>query len=310
MTNDTDTEIIPDFPHDKNLFCFGFGYTAAALAAKLSPFNWNISGTTTDEEKYDLLMENGIECHMFDKTHPVVSLDRLLEDTTHVLISVPPGDKGDLVYEFHGQELEALPNLEWVGYLSATSVYGNYDGKWIDEETPPGPISRRGSLRLKAEEQWKSLYFNSGFPLHTFRLSGIYGPGRSTLDVVRAGNARRIVKEGHVFNRIHIDDIVQVLLASMQYPQPGEVYNLADDDPRPSHEVIKYSCELLGLDVPPLIPYDEVDYLAPIVRSFYQDNKRIKNNKIKTDLGVQLLYPDYKAGLNACFAMEEQLQTV
>jgi nucleoside-diphosphate-sugar epimerase len=308
---DYDTGLVPtELPKDKNLFCFGFGYCAAALSIALRQYNWTIGGTTTDLEKRTYLRQNGINAYLFDSTQPLPALDRILQDTTHLILSIPPTEHGDIAYEMHGQELEALPNLEWVGYLSATSVYGNYNGSWVDEETPPSPNSRRGSLRLKAEQQWYDLFLNSGFPLHIFRLAGIYGPGRSTLDVVRAGKARRIVKEGHVFNRIHIDDIVQTLFASMIYPQPGEIYNLADDDPEPSHEVIKYSCELLGLEVPELIPYDEVDYLAPIVRSFYQDNKRIKNEKIKRDLGVKLLYPDYKLGLNACFAAEEDVAEV
>ncbi len=295
------------FPANKKLFCFGFGYTAAALALQLLQYGWSIGGTTTDNDKLKVLKDNNIDALIFDKTHPIFSIDKLLHDTTHILLSIPPGEDGDIVFEFHGDEIKSLPNLEWVGYLSTTSVYGNYNGQWIDETAITSPINRRGSLRLKAEEQWTELFLEQGLPMHFFRLAGIYGPGRSTLDVVRAGNARRILKEGHVFNRMYIDDIVQSLMASMMHPHAGEIYNLGDDLPTPSHEVIKYSCELLKMDVPDLIPYDEIDYLAPIVRSFYQDNKRIKNDKIKKDLMVELLYPDYKAGLNACFALEQSL---
>ena len=307
MSIDNFKGCIQNFPRNKKLFCFGLGYTSSALAVELLKHDWSIGGTTTDADKCNALKEQGINAFVFDKTHPLCAPDQSLKDITHLLLSIPPGEDGDIGFNFHGNELESLPNLEWVGYLSATSVYGNYNGGWIDEMAPPSPISRRGSLRLKAEQQWYSLFLSSGFPLHIFRLSGIYGPGRSTLDVVRAGQARRIVKEGHVFNRIHIDDIVQSLMASISKPNVGEVYNLADDMPVPSHEVIKYACELLGMDVPPLTPYDEVDYLAPIVRSFYQDNKRIQNDKIKEELGVRLMYPDYKAGLNACFATEDDL---
>ncbi|TVQ82505.1 MAG: SDR family oxidoreductase [Micavibrio sp.] len=308
MDEDKNPQPVPEFPRNKSLFCFGFGYTATALSLKLAEHGWTIGGTTTDQEKRSFLRQSGINAYLFDKTQPLIAIDRVLDGVTHLLLSVPPSEHGDISYEIHGRELAAMPNLEWAGYLSATSVYGNYDGKWVDEETPTSPNNRRGTLRLKAEKQWTNLYLEGGFPLHIFRLAGIYGPGRSALDVVRAGKARRIVKEGHVFNRIHIDDIVQVLTASMANPSPGEIYNLADDAPEASHAVIKYACELLGLDVPELIPYDEVDYLAPIVRSFYQDNKRIKNDKIKQDLAVKLLYPDYRAGLNACFAAEDEFQ--
>lgn len=303
---DSYSGIIDNFPADKKLFCFGFGYTAAALSISLKKYHWQIAGTTTDEKKMSELQEFGIESYLFDKTHPLCAVDDTLKDVTHILLSIPPSEEGDIVFEFHGKEIAALPNLEWVGYLSTISVYGNYDGNWVDETTPVAPISRRGSLRLKAEEEWYSLYVEDGLPLHIFRLSGIYGPGRSSLDVVRSGNVRRIEKKGHVFNRIHIDDIVQILKASIAKPNAGEIYNLVDDMPVPSHEVIKYACNLLDIEVPPLIPYEEIDYLAPIVRSFYQDNKRIKNDKIKKELGVKLLYPNYKSGLDACLRSAQE----
>jgi nucleoside-diphosphate-sugar epimerase len=173
----------------------------------------------------------------------------------------------------------------------------------VDEAMKPEPDSRRGSLRLRAEQQWQSFHMNEGLPLHTFRLSGIYGPGRSAIEAVRAGTARRIEKPGHAFNRIHVEDIVQVLIASMNQPNPGAVYNLADDRPAPSHEVIAFACDLVGMPQPPLLRFDQVE-MAPIVRSFYKDNKRVKNDRIKSELGVSLAYPDYMAGLRACFAQE------
>ena len=150
-----------------------------------------------------------------------------------------------------------------------------------------------------------SLYKSSGLPVHIFRLAGIYGPGRSALDSARAGISRRIHKPGHAFSRIHVDDIVQVLMASMANPAPGAVYNVADDNPAPSCEVIEYACHLLGIAAPPLVPFEEAD-LAPINQSFYRENKRIRNDRLKNELGVNLFYPDFRAGLDACMESEQR----
>ena len=290
--------------HDKHLFCFGYGYVAGFLAERLIPHGWKISGTTTDPEKRDYLEGLGIQASLFDGMTPVMDHNASLFNATHLLISVPPGNNGDPVVSLHAIDiLEKMPKLEWIGYLSATSVYGNQDGKWIDEQTPVAPASRRGSLRVRAEEDWLSLFRSDHIPLHIFRLAGIYGPGRSALESVRSGLAKRIDKPGHVFNRIHVEDIVQVLIASINKPNPGSIYNLADDVPSTSHEVISFACDLLGITPPPLVKYDQEE-LAPIVRSFYKDNKRIRNDKIKSELGVNLLYPDYKQGLQACFDLE------
>lgn len=289
---------------DKHLFCFGYGYVAGFLADQLAPHGWKISGTTTDPEKRDFLKGAGVQASLFDGMTPIIDPNTSLYTATHLLISVPPGNNGDPVVSLHALDiLEKMPKLEWIGYLSATSVYGNQDGKWIDEKTPVAPASRRGSLRVRAEEDWLSLYRSDNIPLHIFRLAGIYGPGRSALESVRSGLAKRIDKPGHVFNRIHVDDIVQTLIASINAPSPGSIYNLADDVPSTSHEVISFACDLLGLTPPPLVKYDQEE-LAPIVRSFYKDNKRIRNDKIKSELGVQLLYPDYKSGLQACYDLE------
>lgn len=297
--------IIEPAHRDKKLFCFGYGYTASFLAERLKPFGWKISGTTTDPEKRDFMKKNGIEAALFDQSRALGDPHRIFEGVTHILLSIPPGAEGDIAFDLHAADILSIPTLEWVGYLSTTAVYGNQDGNWVDEDTPPAPASRRGSLRLRAEQQWQSLHQNDALPLHIFRIAGIYGPGRSAIDAVRAGTARRIEKPGHVFNRIHIEDIVQALIASMNKPKPGRIYNLADDAPSPSHEVITFACNLLGLSPPPMIPFDQSD-IAPIVRSFYKDNKRVRNVRLRNELGVELLYPDYRAGLQACFALEAQ----
>ncbi len=292
---------------DQNLFCFGFGYTAGFLADSLASGGWEVAGTTTDPDKKISLRKRGVRAHIFDRHHPVPDPFQTFEDVTHIMLSVPPDAEGDPVFDVHAADLSALKRLKWVGYLSTTAVYGNQDGNWVDETTPPAPDTRRGSLRLKAERQWQSLYLNEGVPLHIFRLSGIYGPGRSAIDAVRSGTATRIEKPGHAFNRIHVSDIAQTLIASMHKPNPGSIYNLADDAPSPSHEVISFACNLLALDVPPLIPFDRAD-MPPIVRSFYKDNKRIRNDKIKNQLGVRLIHPDYRSGLQACLEAENAAQ--
>ncbi len=296
----------PDTPAaQKKLFCFGFGYTAGFLAGRLMARGWQIAGTTTSAKKRDLLRKSGVEAMLFDRTHPIANPERAFADVTHMLFSVPPDADGDPVFNMHGADIAALTSLEWAGYLSTTAVYGNQDGNWVDETTPPAPASKRGSQRLKAEEQWQSLYLNEGLPLHIFRCAGIYGPGRSALDVVRAGQARCVDKPGHMFNRIHVEDIAQTLQASIAHPRPGALYNLADDEPSPSHAVIGFACNLIGAETPPLVPFESAD-MAPIVRSFYKDNKRVRNDMIKNELGVQLLYPDYHSGLTACLAIEQE----
>lgn len=288
----------------KRLFCFGYGYTCDYLGHELEGRDgWRVAGTTRDTEKKAALRARGIEAFLFDYEHPLGDPLYILKDTTHLLISTPPGDEGDPVFLMHAQEIVQIPSIEWVGYLSTTGVYGDRSGGLVDENSEIRPSTKRGSRRARAEAQWLSLLQGYGLPVHIFRLAGIYGPGRSALDSVRAGVARRIDKPGHAFSRIHVEDIVQVLLASMARPDPGAAYNLCDDNPVPSHEVIAYACELLGMDPPPLIPFDQAD-LAPITLSFYSDNKRVSNERIKRDLGVSLHYPDYRGGLEACLEAE------
>lgn len=293
----------------KKLFCFGYGYTCDVLAHEIMEVgkgqDWCIAGTTRDNEKRRFLRNQNIKSFLFDYQQPLEDPTLFLRDTTHLLISTPPDDDGDPVFLMHANDILNIPTLEWVGYLSSTSVYGDRAGGWVDESSEIRPTSKRGSRRAKAEDQWLSLFRSKKLPVHAFRLAGIYGPGRSALDSVRVGNARRIDKPGHAFSRIHVEDIVQTLIASMHKSNPGAAYNMADDLAAPSQEVIKCACEILGLPVPPLLPYDETD-MAPIARSFYADNKRIKNDKIKNELGVTLKYPTYKEGLQNCLEKEAE----
>ncbi|MEM7650684.1 MAG: SDR family oxidoreductase [Pseudomonadota bacterium] len=287
------------------IFCFGYGYSCDYLGHELLQHpNWKVAGTTRDAEKRETLEARGIEAYVFDSLTPLPDLAYIFDDVTHVLISTPPGDGGDPTFLSCAQELVKLKNLQWVGYLSTTSVYGDRGGDWVDESSEVRPTSKRGSRREKAEEQWLSLHESHELPVHIFRLAGIYGPGRSALDSFRAGVARRVDKPGHAFSRIHVEDIVNVLKASIAKPNPGRVYNVCDDEAAPSHEVIKYAYELLGRPPPPLIPFEEAD-MPPMAQSFYKDNKRVRNDRIKEELSVELKYKTFREGLKGCLDAEE-----
>jgi len=302
----------PALKPSKKLFCFGYGYVAQALAETLKamePGQWTIAGTTRDLNKQRYMKnELGVQAWLFDSDHPLDDPLNALDGTTHMLFSIPPDDSGDPAFNFHAEDILMMDTIQWAGLLSTTAVYGDRDGGWVDEESEQRPTNKRGSRRSLVEAQWLSLHANERFPVHIFRLAGIYGPGRSALDAVRAGNSRRIDKPGHAFNRIHIDDIVQTLIASMHKINAGRAYNVSDDYPAPSHEVIGMAAELLGMIPGPLIPFEQADQ-APMARSFYLDNKRVKNDRIKNELGVILKYPSYKEGLQACLKDEKARRT-
>lgn len=291
--------------NSKKLFCFGYGYTADALVRQLkAEGGWDFTATTRDPAKRVVMEEHGIQTYLFSDEYSLNDPATVLTGATHILISTPPDDLGDLTFRLYAEDIRQIKGVEWIGYLSATNVYGDRGGDWVDESSDPHPSNRRGTRRLRAEQQWRGLYELRACPVHIFRLAGIYGPGRSALESVRAGAARRINKPGQAFSRIHVDDIVQILRASMTSPKPGGIYNVADDYPAPSHEVIAYTCELLGKPIPPLLDYASAD-LAPITMSFYSDNKRVRNDRIKDELKVRLRYPTFREGLLAVRAVEE-----
>lgn len=282
----------------KRLFCFGMGYTAQALAARLHRAGWSVAGTTRDPGALSDMAARGWEMHAFDRGRPLADPAAALAGTTHLLSSVPPDEDGDAVLDLHAADIAALDDLAWAGYLSTTGVYGDRQGGTVDEDSERRPASQRGRRRLAAEDGWLDLWRNHGIPVHIFRLAGIYGPGRNALETVRQGRARRIRKPGQVFGRIHLDDIVETLAASMARPDPGAAYNLADDEPAPPDEVIAYACELLGVEPPPLQDFDSVkDSLSPMAQSFYGESKRVSNRRIKEELGVSLKWPTYREGL-------------
>jgi len=281
------------------LFCFGFGMTAAALADRLKPKGWRIAGTTRTREKAKDLAAQGIEAYQFEG--PIPHAAAALAATTHVLISAPPTVDGDPALTHHVHDLSALtPRPVWVGYLSTTGVYGDHQGDWVDESTPTAPSTERAKRRIAAEHAWTAWGAAVNVPVHIFRLAGIYGPGQNQLVSLREGKARRIVKPGQIFSRIHVEDIAAVLEASIARPNAGAIYNVCDDEPAPPHEVIEYAAKLLGVDPPPAEPFEEAARsLSDMALSFYTDSKRVKNGRIKRELGVALRYPTYREGLQA-----------
>ncbi|MDJ0827086.1 MAG: SDR family oxidoreductase [Rhodobacter sp.] len=286
---------------DRTLFSFGHGYSARALARRLLPQGWRVIGTTRRRDKAEQLRAEGVTPLIWPGEDPGPGLGA----ATHLLISAGPEDGGDPVLA-HARDAvaAAAPHLAWVGYLSTTGVYGDHQGGWVDETTPLTPTTRRGRARVAAEAAWQDLAAETGLPLHIFRLAGIYGPGRGPFAKVRAGTARRIVKPGQVFSRIHVEDIAQVLAASIARPNPGAVYNVCDDDPAPPQDVIAHAAGLLGQPPPPEVPFDAAE-MTPMGRSFYAESKRVRNDRIKDELGVALKYPDYRAGLAALLASEQ-----
>jgi len=285
----------------QTLFCFGLGYTADALVQRLRTQGWSIRGTSRSDATCTDLAAQGIAAWTFDRDRPLADPAAAFAGVSHILVSVPPDAAGDPVVDCHGNDIAAqAPQLQWVGYLSTTGVYGDRGGAWVDELSERRPATVRGERRVAAEDAWCGLWRDRGVPAHLFRLAGIYGPNRNPLATAKQGQARRIIKPGQVFSRIHLDDICAVLEASIARPNPGAAYNVCDDEAAPPQDVVAYACELLGLDPPPETAFDDAE-LSDMARSFYADNKRVANERIKRELGVTLSYPDYRAGLRALF---------
>lgn len=283
---------------NKTLFSFGHGYTAQALAERLIPQGWRIIGTTRSADKFGSIASTGVEPVLW----PGTDVEPLLSEADYLLISAGPGPEGDPVLAGLRDEIARIaPRLGWCGYLSTTGVYGDHDGDWVDEDTPLTPSTERGQKRVDAEAAWQAI---PGLPLHIFRLAGIYGPGRGPFAKVRKGTARRIIKKGQVFSRIHVEDIAQALELSMGQPDPGAIYNLCDDDPAPPEDVIAHAAELLGLPLPPAVDFETAE-MTPMARSFYAESKKVRNDRIKEALGWRPAYPDYRSGLAALLRAEE-----
>ena len=283
---------------EQKVFIFGAGYSGKAFAG-MRPQGVPIAGTTRSQEKFAGLEAAGIEPFVFDgRLSPEIRAK--LEETTHLVVSAAPNDDGDPVLNAARDAIvHHMPLLRWVGYLSTVGVYGDYGGAWIDETAECRPKSGRSTARLEAEREWHELGAETGRPVAILRLSGIYGPGRNAFVNLANGTAKRLVKAGQVFNRIHVADIAGALwhLADGEY---GGVFNVTDDLPAPPQDVVAYAAEVMGVAPPPEIPF-ETAQLSPMARSFYGENKRVSNTTIKA-LGYAFRYPDYRTAFDGMWA--------
>jgi nucleoside-diphosphate-sugar epimerase len=283
------------------LLGFGLGFSALAFARSLAGQGFAVAGTARSQEKADTLRAEGFAMTLFDANGPVED-ETIFEGATHLLDSIPPSEASVCPpLDWHSADIARLEDIAWIGYLSTTGVYGDHDGDWVDETTVPIPDLERSARRLEAEQNWLVMHERYGLPVHIFRLAGIYGSGRGVLQQIRSGRAKRIVKPGQVFSRTHVADIVQVLQASMARPNPGAIYNVCDDEPEAPDRVVEYGCELLGVTPPEPVAFEDAS-LSDMARSFYADNKRVRNDRIKDELGVTLKYPSYREGMAADLA--------
>ena len=295
-----------DTSQQKHLFCFGMGFTGSALARQVQAQGWKVSGTCRKSDHKHVGSGIGVQSYYFDGGEVSKAIQSAVQESTHVLVTIPPQkESGDVVLKHFKNILKGSSSLQWLGYLSTTGVYGNRDGDWVDETSELKPEFDHQRRRVEAEDQWRDLCREHAVPVHIFRLAGIYGMGRSLLQRVRMGSAKRIDRPGLVFNRIHVEDVVQVLCASMDHPHPGAIYNVGDDVPSAPAEAVAFACDLLNVEVPPLVAMEDAE-LSQMARGFYLTNKKVRNQKIKEELGVHLRYPDYKAGLRALLNAEQK----
>lgn len=274
-----------------HILFFGLGFTAKHLALQLLEQGWRVSGTSRTSKDFQYFRQIGITPHIFDEGLPIDTMWDM-DSVTHIITSAPPSENGDPVLGYHLDDMQSISNLQWVGYLSTTGVYGDYQGDWVDESADLKANNVRSKRRVQAEQDW----LNSKLPVHIFRLSGIYGKGRSVIDSLKNGTAKRINKPTQVFSRIHVEDICQTLLASIDKPNPMSIYNCADDLPCPQAEVVEYAAKLIDIEPPELVDFENAN-LSPMAKSFYSSCRRVENNKIKEELSVKLKYPTYKEGL-------------
>jgi len=281
------------------MMIFGAGFSGLAIARALAGECDFAGGTTRSPERFPALEAAGLPPFIYQGGTPSEDLNAALSEVTHLVMSIAPDTNGDPLLEaFAGGLRQSMPKLEWIGYLSTVGVYGDHGGEWVDEETPCRPVSKRSVARLAAEDGWTRLAGEAGVPLAIIRLSGIYGPGRNALKTIHEGKARRLIKPGQVFNRIHVTDIggATALLARQRL---GGIYNVTDDMPAPPQDVVSRAAQVMGVEAPAEIDFETAD-LSPMARSFYGENKRVSNARIKA-IGYRFLYPDYSTGLDALY---------
>ena len=287
-----------------NILILGLGYSAGFFARAALVRGWEVTGTVRSAEKAAELSREGIRTLVFGGFAVSSALAKAVAEADAVLVSVQPAEDGDPALGPLRAALMAAPNLRWIGYLSTIGVYGDQGGAWIDEAAPPSPTNARTRQRVEIEEAWLQLGRDSGKPVQIFRLSGIYGPGRNAITKLRNGTANRLIKPGQVFNRIHVDDIAGVLMASLAQPRQGVIYNVTDDEPGPPQDVITFAAELTGLEPPPEIPFEQAQ-LSPMAASFYGESKRVSNALVKREFGYAFRYPTYREALRALAAAGE-----
>ena len=282
------------------VFFFGMGYSSRATARALHQLHdpqTPISGTTRTEDGAEAFADTNYRIHIFNGEQPGATLGEDLRRATHVILSIPPDERGDPALLHHRADLDAAEKLEWIGYFSTVGVYGDFGGEWVDEDAPTRPVNFRSQQRVVAEEAWRAYARARGLPLFIERLAGIYGPGRSAFDKLREGTARRIVKPGQVFNRIHVGDIGRITALAALSKLAG-TYNLADTEPAPPQDLVTYAAAVMGVAPPPETPF-ETAQMTEMARSFYGDNKRVSSKRVLAALGTELEFPTYREGLDA-----------
>lgn len=289
------------------MFFFGYGYTAASLAKTLREEGWEMAGTTRNKDNVNAMWAQGVEPHVWSGEAPLEAPGRIMKNVTHVLHSLPPGPRGDMVLKHHHKLIKSMaPRIKWYGYISTISVYGDTHGEAAAETYEPNPTLRRAKIRLRVEKRHQQLHKKFNLPLHIFRAGAIYGPGRSAIERINKGQRQIIHKENNMSSRIHVDDLAQIVHASITNPNPGSIYNCVDDVPTNMTEPIRYVYDLLGKEKPPVVDYEDVrEDLPEKLNSFYTEQRLISNAKIKSELGITLKYPSYKEGYDA---MKEMLR--
>jgi nucleoside-diphosphate-sugar epimerase len=278
------------------LLCLGLGYCARFYVAEFGARFGRIIGTSRMPKP-----AGHVEMLAFDATSPTEAVRAAVAQATHLLISATPSETGDPIAAALDSEIATAPKLESIVYLSSLGVYGDRNGAWVDEAATTIPAHARGGFRLRAEQEWQALGRQRGVPVAVLRLAGIYGPGQNVFTRLLAGRAHRVVKPGHVFNRIHVADIAQAIDAAFAHKADG-VFNVTDDEPAPYSDQVLLAAKLLGIDPPKELSMEEAQQiLTPMALSFYAGCVRVRNDKLKRDLGVTLRYPTYREGLRALF---------
>ena len=286
----------------RRLFIFGLGFSGLEIAKLARSQGWQVAGTCRTADKAARMRDLGIETHLFDGTAALP--DDVVGEASHILCTIAPGAAGDPALRTCAP---ALRRARWLGYLSTTGVYGDRGGGWVDEDTPPNPGQKRSIERLSGERAWQALALEAGTSVAIFRLPGIYGPGRSAIDQVLAGTARRLDRPSQLFSRIHVEDIAGTVLKAMTQAAGSRIYNVADDLPAATADVVAFACTLLDRPAPPLVPWEQAEAaMTPMARSFYAESRRVRNDRIKTELGVVLRYPTYREGLRAIHALADR----